>query len=282
MNALGAAIRFVRAAAGYNASKIRALPHVMAFTGRLPHLERCMELRLSPFAGRYPAGADVLMPFWCAAQTLRRMVPGVLLLLCMAGAGSAVAEKADRSKPMNIEADALRHDDLKQTSVFTGRVVMTKGSIVLRGARLEVRQDADGYQSGVVTAEAGQRAFFRQRRDGAPGMAEEFIEGEGELIEYDGRSDSVRFVRRAELRRLRGAVVSDEITGAVIVYNNLTDVFTVDGQKTPVRGAGDMPASGGRVRAVLSPKDTASASSAPQTTPAPALRPSSTLGGGAR
>ncbi len=47
----------------------------------------------------------------------------VAALLCLAGA--AQAEKADRNKPMNIEADSLRYDDLKQVSVFTGRVVLT-------------------------------------------------------------------------------------------------------------------------------------------------------------
>lgn len=227
-----------------------------------------MDLRFLTSPGRRPGAA-------------RQPWRWALLLAVLCGIGPAWAEKADRNKPMNIEADALRHDDLKQTSVFTGRVVMTKGSIVLRGARLEVRQDAEGYQFGTVTAEAGQRAFFRQRRDVAPGAAEEFMEGEGELIEYDGRNDTVRFVRHAELRRLRGAVVSDEISGAVIVYNNLTDVFTVDGQKTAPGAAGDVPAgSGARVRAVIAPKE-APASAAPQE-PAggkPALRPSSTLGG---
>ena len=117
----------------------------------------------------------------------------------------------------------------------------------------------------------------------APGAPEEYIEGEGEVIEYDGRNDAVRFVRRAELRRLRGTAVSDEITGAVIVYNNLTDVFTVDGQKAAPNAAGDGPVPGGRVRAVLSPKEPpAGAASAPVQEPAgasPALRPSSTLGG---
>ncbi len=207
----------------------------------------------------------------------------VLLALWGAGLGVAWAEKADRSKPMNIEADAMRHDDLKQVSVFTGRVVMTKGSIVLRGARLEVHQDSDGYQSGTVTAEPGQRAFFRQRRDVAPGAPEEFIEGEGERIEYDGRNDRVRFVRQAELRRLRAGVLSDEVMGSIIIYNNLTDVFTVDGPKTAPDAAGDSPAPSGRVRAVLAPKD---AASAPVATPPaegqPALRPSNALGGGAR
>jgi lipopolysaccharide export system protein LptA len=208
----------------------------------------------------------------------------LLAILAWGGADQALAEKADRNKPMNIEADALRHDDIKQTSVFTGRVVMTKGSIVLRGARLEVRQDADGYQSGVVTAEAGKQAFFRQRRDSAPGMIDEYIEGEGEVIEYDGRADIVRFVRRAELRRLRGAVVADQITGAVIVYNNLTDVFTVDGQKAATNGAGDSPTKSGRVRAVLSPKQTPAEAPASPAAPAssPGLRPSSILGDGVK
>ncbi len=200
------------------------------------------------------------------------------LLACLALASlvPAHAEKADRNKPMNIEADALRHDDLKQLSVFTGRVVMTKGTIVLRGARLEVSQDADGYQTGVVTAAPGKRAFFRQRRDTPPGAPEEFVEGEGEVIEYNGRADTVRFVRRAELRRYRGSTLNDELSGATIVYYNLTDVFTVDGQKAAPNTA---PAPGSRVRAVLAPKDSGAGSTPVPAATGPVLRPSNALEG---
>ena len=213
-----------------------------------------------------------------------RLIPLLLLAALAFPLGVAHAEKADRAKPMNIEADNLRHDELKQTSVFSGRVVMTKGTIVLRGARLDVRQDADGYQYGVVTAEAGKRAFFRQKRDTLAGAPDEFIEGESEVIEYDGKADNVRFTTRAELRRYRGSVLNDEITGAVIVYNNLTDVFTVDGQRAPAtNAAGDVPAPGSRVRAVLAPKDPPSGSvTAPSAAPAPVLRPSNSLGGVAK
>ncbi|WP_280191819.1 lipopolysaccharide transport periplasmic protein LptA [Delftia sp. PS-11] len=185
----------------------------------------------------------------------QRLFPLVLATALMGVAGVAQAEKADSSKPMNIEADALRHDELKQTSVFTGNVVMTKGTIVLRGAQLDVRQDAQGYQYGVVTAEAGKRAFFRQKRDTLPGQPEEFVEGEGEVIEYDGKADLVKFIRRGELRRYRGGQLSDEITGSIIVYNNLTDVFTVDGQKTSGGQPSSTAGQGGRVRAVLAPKE---------------------------
>jgi lipopolysaccharide export system protein LptA len=194
----------------------------------------------------------------------------LLFAVTFALSGAAVhAEKADNNKPMNIESDALRYDDLKQVSVFTGRVVLTKGSIVIRGGVVSVRQDAQGYQFGVVTAEPGQLAFFRQKREGV----DEFIEGEGETIEYDGRADTVKFMKSAQMRRLRGASLADEVTGSTILYNNGTDVFTVDGGVA--RGPTDK--SRGRVRVVLTPKPQADASPAsPSSAP---LRSSTTLGG---
>ncbi|MCB1977824.1 MAG: lipopolysaccharide transport periplasmic protein LptA [Burkholderiaceae bacterium] len=204
------------------------------------------------------------------------VVLGLAAAVCALAALPAFAEKADRNQPMNIEADQLRHDALQQTSVFTGRVVVTKGSIVLRGARLEVRQDDEGYQSAVVTGGGGQRAFFRQKRDTPAGAPEEFIEGEGETIEYSGKADTVRFVARAQLRRYRGGELSDEITGEVIVYNNLTDVFTVEGRKSG-KSPGDGAEAGGRVRAILAPRDASPAAPAPG--PNPDLKPSSRLEG---
>ena len=191
--------------------------------------------------------------------------PGVMLCLALL-AGPLWAEKADRNKPMNIESDALRYDDLKQVSVFTGRVVLTKGSIVIRGAQVEVRQDNEGYQFGLVTAEPGKLAFFRQKREGV----DEYIEGEGQVLEYDGKADTVKFMQSAVLRRLRGATLADEVTGHVIVYNNTTDVFTVDSGKPRGAGAaGSNAGSGSRVRAMLTPKPAAETT---PSGPAPVLK----------
>jgi lipopolysaccharide export system protein LptA len=185
-------------------------------------------------------------------------------------AGAARAEKADRDKPMNVEADALRYDDLKQTTVFTGKVVITKGTIVIRGARVDVTQDAEGYQHGLVTAEPGKRAFYRQKREGL----DEYIEGEGDTIEYDGKADRVKFINHAEMRRFRGPTLSDEMVGSLITYDNGSDTFNVDGGPASA-------AAGGRVRAVLAPRASASAP-APRAaaTPPAGLRPSVTLDGG--
>lgn len=177
------------------------------------------------------------------------------------------AEAADRQQPMNIEADSLRHDDARQLSVFSGRVLITKGSIVIRGQQVEVRQDAQGHQYGVVLASEAEPAYFRQKREGV----DETIEGEAQRIEYDGKADTVTFSQRAQLRRLRGATLVDQISGALIVYDSRRDLFTVDGSSSkPVSGT----LGSGRVRAVLTPK--------PQEVPNPApvpLRPSASLGG---
>lgn len=159
---------------------------------------------------------------------------------------SAFAEKADRDKPMNIESDAMRYDDLNQVNVFSGRVILTKGSIQIRGDRIEVRQDPQGYQFGLVTGSSESPAFYRQKRDGV----DEFIEGDGMTIYYDGKADVVKFSNKAQMRRYRGATLADEVKGNVIVYENLTDIFTVDSSS---HGAGSGQSSG-RVRAMLTPK----------------------------
>ncbi len=201
-----------------------------------------------------------------------------LAAFCLLSASAAWAERADREKPMNIESDSMRYEDQKQLSTFTGRVVVTKGTIVMRGARLEVRQDAAGNQFGTMFAEPGKRAFFRQKREGL----DEYIEGEGETIEYDGKADIVRFIRRAEMRRLAGATMVDQVLGSVIVYNNVTEVYTVDGAPRSDGAASAAP--GGRVRATLAPRNTGAAGAAPAapaSAPALPLRPAPALPPGA-
>ncbi len=134
------------------------------------------------------------------------------------------AEREDKNRPMNIEADALVHDDLKQVTVFTGHVIVTKGTIVLKGERIELREDPQGFQFGLITPEPGARAFYRQKREGL----NEFMEGEAERIEYDGRLDRVTLSQRAVLRRYRGSTLNDEMSGQLITYDHLSETFRID------------------------------------------------------
>ena len=180
---------------------------------------------------------------------------------------AAQAERADRDKPLNVEADSGRYDDLKQLGVFTGNVVLTKGTLVLRAAQVEVRQTADGYQRGLASAAPGQLASFRQKRDGV----DETIQGEAERIEYDSKADVLRLVNRAVIRRYRGATLSDETSGGLITYDNAAESFSVAGGASAATPANP----GGRVRATLAPRATSPEPAASQ--PALPLKPSGTL-----
>ena len=149
------------------------------------------------------------------------------------------AEKADRNKPIHLEADRVTVDDLKQISTFIGNVVLTQGSMVLRGEKMEVRQDRDGFKQGTVW---GNLAYFRQKREGADDM----IEGWSERIEYDSRADKVQMFNRAMLKRGQ-----DEARGNYISYDVGTEFFQVTGSGTRTASA---PASEGRVKVIIQPK----------------------------
>lgn len=168
--------------------------------------------------------------------------PFVLLCLLAALAGPVQAERADRSKPINIESDSMRVDDAQKTSVFEGKVVMTQGTLTIRADRITVRQDKEGNQYGSAS---GNLATFRQKRDGGG----EYIEGEAERIEYNGKIDKVEFFNRARLKR----EPADEVRGNYISYDSRTEFFTVTGGAGS--GAGGSP--GGRVHAVIQPRNSA-------------------------
>lgn len=167
-------------------------------------------------------------------------------------ATTAYAEKADRTKPIFLEARELRFDDVKQTVESSGDVILTRGTLVIRAAKMALRKASDGYEFATLTGTPDSPPSFRQKRDGV----DEFIEGQSESIEYDARADTIKLINNAELRRLRGTTLADEITASVILYENLTDRFSADSGASSV---GALP-QGKRVRVMLVPKPSASIS----------------------
>lgn len=187
---------------------------------------------------------------WRRASAVRATLVTLALLAAGVNAG---AVKADRDEPLSFAADAARVDEAQKLNILSGNVAITKGTMVVRSDRVEVRQNPDGTQSAVAFGGAGGKAYFSQKRDGV----EESIEGEAERVDYDGKTDIVRFTGKAEMRRLRGSRVTDQVSGQVIVYDNKTSVFQVQGSAS---GAGSAP---GRVRGVITPRSADPVASAP-------------------
>ncbi len=187
----------------------------------------------------------------CLRLSCCAIISGFMLVLATSPAN---AESSDRFKPVTIEANKGELNDLTQVSTYTGKAILTKGSLILRCDVLTVRQDPEGFQSGTCV---GKPASFRQKRD-APNQ---FIEGSSARIDYDGKLDTVKFTERAVIKRLEGTKVADEVTGSQIVYNGRSELYTVDGRDNE------------RIRIVIQSKSAPPAVTPPSANPPANLKP---------
>ncbi len=161
----------------------------------------------------------------------------------------AFAEAADRDKPIELEADTVTVNDAKKTSTYSGTVILTQGTLVIRADKLIVREDQEGFQHSTST---GNPTTFKQKREGK----NEYMEGSAQRIEYDGRMDKVQLYTRAWVKR-----GEDIVHGDYISYDaNAEYAEVIGGSKSE-----GTPGSG-RVKAIIQPKNKPSApkSEAPQ------------------
>ncbi len=173
------------------------------------------------------------------------------LLLC-AHMSLSHAERGDRDKPMQMEADQVTVDDINQTSTFEGNVQMHQGTLLIEASKIVVTQDKNG--NSQVNA-SGLPAHFRQKRDGL----NEYAEGFGERIEYDSKMEIANIYGQARVKRN-----GDDVQGEHIIYNTKSGVFQVFGADEKNPGTRKP----GRVTIVIQPKEPASAV-APNAQPAP-------------
>ncbi|MDB5775741.1 MAG: putative transport protein superfamily, peri bind [Herbaspirillum sp.] len=179
---------------------------------------------------------------------------------------AARAEKADSEKPSVINAEKMTYDDVRQVNTFTGTVVMTRGTLIMKAEKVVVTTDPDGYQYATLYAAPGKLATFRQKRDGGPDL---WIEGEAERIEYDGKTEIAKLFSKAEMRRLDGVKITDEVRGQFISYDSRAEYYSVNNTVN-----GDSKPGAGRITAVIQPRVPPPPSAAPAApAPAPGSKP---------
>lgn len=153
----------------------------------------------------------------------------------------ALAERADRDKPMLLEANRVSIDDAKKIQILEGDVLITKGTMSLKADRVVITEDQYGFQKGVAFSGQGGLARFRQKREGK----EEYMEGEAERIEYNSNSEVAELFHRAWVKS-----GEDEVKGDYIWYDAISEKYLVTAGET--RDPKGPPA---RVRATIQPKN---------------------------
>lgn len=176
----------------------------------------------------------------CIHQTDMKLL-FAMFLIGMMFTGPVLAERADRDKPVHLEADQATVQDANKLATFTGNVVFTQGTLVIRADKMTVKEDANGFQYAVAF---GNLASFRQKRDGM----DEYIEGWSERMEYDGKADKLQLFKKARMKRGQ-----DEVHGDYIAYDAINEFFQVTSNNND-NGASTQTHSDGRVRAVIQPK----------------------------
>jgi len=172
---------------------------------------------------------------------MRFIAPSLLLLgsALFVFTNTALAESADRDKPIDLEADSVKVDDAKQISTYSGNVILTQGTLVIRADKLIVREDKEGFQH---STSLGNPTTFKQKRE----AKNEYMEGSAQRIEYDGRMDKVQLYTKAWVKR-----GGDVVHGDYIMYDaNAEYAEVIGGAKS---SDGNNPT--GRVRVIIQPKN---------------------------
>ena len=166
----------------------------------------------------------------------------LVALLCAGACSPALAEKADREKPINYQADTGDVNYQTKVGTLIGNVIITQGTLTIHADKVILRQNPDNSLSATAF---GNPLTFREKRDGV----DEYYEGVAQRAEYDGQKRFLELFDRALLRK-----GTDEIRSNYISYNAETEFFKAEGRPDTRPPGADEPPLGARVRGIFQPQ----------------------------
>lgn len=174
----------------------------------------------------------------------------LILLSCCLCTSYAFALESDRTQPIEIYADAFHADEVKQTAIYTGNVVIQQGTLRFHAEQLELKISAKGYRQAYLSAKDSQVTKFKQQKDNKTPGIEEWIHAQARTMTYDEQRDLVILDGQARLIRTENNVQKDITEGNKIIYNMRTAQSTVEGRV----GSKTQPKE--RVTTIIAPRTT--------------------------
>ena len=166
-----------------------------------------------------------------------------IALVCAAlSAAPAQAEKADRDKPINYQADSGDVNYQTKVGTLLGNVIITQGTLTIHADKVILRQNPDNSLSATAF---GNPLTFREKSDNS----DQYYEGVAQKAEYDGQKRFLELFDRALLRK-----GTDEIRSNYISYNAETEFFKAEGRPDTRPAGASEPPLGARVRGIFQPQ----------------------------
>ncbi|MES2047035.1 MAG: lipopolysaccharide transport periplasmic protein LptA [Pseudomonadota bacterium] len=158
----------------------------------------------------------------------------------------ASAEKADSLLEAKISAGYTIFDGKKNVTTMTGHIELTRGTLIVQADRGVVSEGGEKSRNFALYGDTGSQVFFRQKRDGG---ADLWLEGNADRVEYDEKTELVKFISKARVRYLEGKRVTQEQAGEFLSYDSLNDVFIATNSSS-----GKYVPGAGRVTLTIEPK----------------------------
>lgn len=168
----------------------------------------------------------------------------IFALLILASA-PAVAEKADRLKPTNIEAKRGTIDEANKVRTMEGDVILVQGTMRITAEKMVVREDATGNISAQAFGPSAGQITFRQKREGLS----DFVDGVADRAEFDDKASTLKLFGRARLTS-----AGDVAEGEYIYFNTATEVYAIRNSAGEEKSGGAQPDGSGRVKITIQPR----------------------------
>lgn len=166
-----------------------------------------------------------------------------LLVLGLSTAALPLQAQNEPEPDTSILSDSLNYDDQTKESVFTGSVILTRGTLTLMSDQLTISQDEQGNQRGLATVNQRPRVNIRQENP----ENFELITADGLQAIYSGQSDEIELIGQAVVKRYICGELIDTMQGERIIYDQKTSTYKAfGGAQSPTRD--------GRVRSVSRPR----------------------------
>jgi lipopolysaccharide export system protein LptA len=175
-------------------------------------------------------------------HSLALLIAMVAMLLMSEG---ALAEKADRTKPIEIEGKRAELDETKKVRTMEGDVVLEQGTMRITAERMVTKEDTAGYISAQAFGPTSGQITFRQKREGL----NDFIDGVADRAEFDDKASTLKLFGRARLTS-----GGDIAQGEYIYFNTATEIYAIRNSAADDKSGTVQTNATGRVKITIQPR----------------------------
>jgi lipopolysaccharide export system protein LptA len=182
--------------------------------------------------------------FYMHVISLFRISFGFFMAILLVSA-PALAEKADRTKPINIEAKRGTIDEANKVRTIEGDVILIQGTMRIAAERMVVKEDTTGNISAQAFGSAAGQINFKQKREGFS----DFVDGVADRAEFDDKASTLKLFGRARLTS-----AGDVAEGEYIYFNTATEVYAIRNSAADDKPGAIQTDTSGRVKITIQPR----------------------------